>query len=88
MTDNQNIELNDEMMTEAAGGAGENIGFKYGVIKCTWKTNAYLVTVKKSDGNIEDLVALCDAIRTLSPGTKVKISPIPGSGNWRIISIE
>ncbi len=85
MADNKNTELNDEMMTEAAGGDNQNLGCRYGVVKCPWKTNAYLVTVKKADGGIEDLVALYDAIRIVTPGTKVKIAPIPGCGNWRIL---
>ena len=86
MADNMNIELNDDMMAEAAGGSNEMLGYRVGVVKCTWKTNAYLVTVKKSDGNIEDLVALYDSVKKINPGTTVKIALIPGSGNWRIIA--
>ena len=85
MSENKNMELNDEMMSKASGGTDEEKGRKrHAIIRGIHEHPYYkdLVDVTLDGG--QDVVAHYDAINILNPGKEV-IVELVGQGKWQIV---
>ena len=86
MAENKNMKVSDETMTNATGGTGEKAQKRaQGVVKCTWKTDFYLVTITDTDGIVKDVVASPGPFDKLPIGLKVEIELNTHNSNWHVI---
>ncbi len=85
MADNKNMELNDEMMTKAAGGSDDEERGRYedGTVigpYPTWDNNAYEIAADYGP----TIIARYYPIGLVEPGKRVRCELV-GQGKWEIV---
>ncbi len=86
MADNKNMELNDEVMTNAAGGDADRSHTRDGIIVGAydnpWYPNKWWVQTEPN----QNIVAYCDVVGVNMIGRKVRCKLV-GMGAWEIIGL-
>ena len=83
MADNKNMELNDEMMENAAGGEGER-RYRDGVVVRSWDDNNKWLVRTVPDQPASDIIAYCDIDGVNMIGKKVRCELV-AMGAWNIV---
>ena len=85
MADNRNMKLNDEMMTNAAGGTGRNDEYDmYGFVVDKLPTEQYANHYRVKGDNDEIFICYYGGADVLGTGTEVGMIHIAQDNGWKI----
>lgn len=85
MADNKNMELNEEIMANAAGGDRDRLRTEPGTVIGVYDESQSKFVVKRDQGP-EAIASYYKIGPLLDPGTRVMIALV-GMGKWEIIEV-